>query len=185
MTVGKGDAALGARVSNSARSLLMARVRRSGTAPEMSLRRALHRAGLRYRLATGNPLPGTPDLAFRRSRVAVFVDGCFWHGCPQHGSLPKTNTDFWDAKIRRNRRRDQDVDRELRHLGWKVVRVWEHDLRAETGPIVRRIRLLVRSRGVAPNSSHLEEQPTKHLCPTLKVPAEFSFTESSQRTPRT
>jgi DNA mismatch endonuclease (patch repair protein) len=135
-----------ARVPDAARSRLMARVRRTGTEPELSLRKALHGVGLRYRLAGGKQLPGTPDIAFRRSRVAVFVDGCFWHGCRRHGSIPKTNVEFWDAKIRRNKQRDREADRALRQLGWDVVRVCEHDVRTKREVVVRRISLLVAAR---------------------------------------
>src|ERR1700685_1997695 len=87
-----------------ARSLLMSRVRRTGTRPEMLLRAALHRAGYRYRINTGSTLPGRPDIVLRRFRLAIFVDGCFWHGCPRHGTVPKTNTEFWTTKILRNKR---------------------------------------------------------------------------------
>jgi len=69
-----------------------------------------------------------PDFVFRSRKLAVFVDGCFWHGCPSHGRLPKQNTEFWRAKIRLNRERDRLVTRTLRAAGWKVVRIWEHDL---------------------------------------------------------
>jgi len=127
------------------RSLLMARVRRSGTAPELALRAALHRAGYRYRLNSGSGLPGTPDVVLRRFRLAIFVDGCFWHGCRQHGSLAKTNTEFWTTKILRNRQRDMEVDKALKRLGWKVCRVWEHEVRFQMDHILRRIKRLIAS----------------------------------------
>ena len=73
-------------------------------------------------------LPGRPDFVFPARRLAVFVDGCFWHGCPRHGTMPKGNRSFWRAKIARNRERDREVGAELRRLGWKVLRVWEHEL---------------------------------------------------------
>lgn len=129
-----------------ARSRLMARVRRSGTAPEVALRTALRRAGLRYRLDAGRGIPGSPDIAFRRSRLAIFVDGCFWHGCPRHGTVPKTNTSFWTAKIRRNRQRDRQVDRSLKRLGWRVLRLWEHEVRGDIGHVLRRIERLLLAR---------------------------------------
>jgi DNA mismatch endonuclease (patch repair protein) len=125
------------------RSLLMARVRRSGTAPELALRSALHRAGYRYRLNSGCGLPGTPDIVLRRFRLAIFVDGCFWHGCKQHGSKAKTNSKFWSDKILRNQQRDAKVDQALSALGWKVFRVWEHEVRLEMRQILRRIRRLI------------------------------------------
>src|SRR5437867_899944 len=117
----------------------MGRVRRSGTAPELALRGALRRAGLRYASRGGRNLPGSPDITFRRERLAVFVDGCFWHGCPRHGTVPKSNTPFWVAKIRRNRQRDRQTDRSLKKLGWTVLHVWEHELRSDAGRVLRRI----------------------------------------------
>jgi DNA mismatch endonuclease, patch repair protein len=74
-------------------------------------------------------LPGRPDFVFRRERLAVFVDGCFWHGCPKHGEIPASNTAYWMRKILRNRERDKAVNRQLRRCGWKVLRVWAHALR--------------------------------------------------------
>jgi DNA mismatch endonuclease (patch repair protein) len=125
-----------------ARSLLMARVRRSGTAPEVTLRSALHSVGYRYRINGGSGLPGTPDIVLRQLRLAIFVDGCFWHGCPCHGTVPKTNTDFWTAKILRNQSRDKQVDQSLKQLGWRVLRVWEHDVRDNVEKILRRVNRL-------------------------------------------
>lgn len=87
------------------------------------------------------PVFGAPDFVFPKRRLAVFVDGCFWHGCPEHGSIPATNRDFWETKIARNRRRDREVNRELKKRGWRILRLWEHELRKtrETGAL-RRIR---------------------------------------------
>ena len=121
------------------RSLLMARVRRTGTAPELALRKALHRAGYRYRLGTGSSLPGTPDIVLSRFRVTIFVDGCFWHGCKRHGTLPKTNTLFWVTKIMRNKGRDKYAARSLRRLGWTVIRVWEHEIKTNVHKVVENI----------------------------------------------
>lgn len=99
------------------------------TKPELAIRRAVHAAGLRYRVGM-RPLPGvrrTADLVFTRAKVAVFVDGCFWHGCPDHYSAPATNRDYWSDKVRRNRERDVETDRLLAESGWQVVRLWEHE----------------------------------------------------------
>ena len=107
----------------------MARQRTRDTDPEVALRRILHSRGLRYRL--DQPLPGLPrrraDITFARQRVAVFVDGCFWHACPEHGTWPKRNDEWWATKIRRNIERDRETDAHLQAYGWTVIRVWEHE----------------------------------------------------------
>ena len=104
--------------------------RRADTAPEVALRRALHAAGLRYRkdhMVVSAGGRAKADVVFTRHRVAVFVDGCFWHGCPEHCRLPARNSDYWTAKIGRNRERDERVSGALRADGWQVVRIWEHE----------------------------------------------------------
>lgn len=104
--------------------------RSSDTAPELALRRELHRRGLRYRVHQ-QPLPDLrrkADIVFRRARVAVFVDGCFWHGCPEHGTRRHAVTSwYWPEKIQRNQQRDQDTDRRLVEAGWIPLRIWEHE----------------------------------------------------------
>lgn len=103
--------------------------RSTNTRPEVELRRELHRLGVRYRV-NARPIPElrrTADVVFTRRAVAVFVDGCFWHGCPDHYSAPKTNREFWQLKLARNVRRDREVNRRLAEAGWVVVRVWEHE----------------------------------------------------------
>jgi len=109
------------------------------TAPELRLRRALHAAGLRYRVDAA-PLPGLrrrADVVFGPSKVAVFVDGCFWHGCPDHGTrTPKTNAGYWSEKVQRNRERDADTDQRLLEAGWLPLRLWEHqDLAAAAAEV--------------------------------------------------
>lgn len=103
--------------------------KRRDTAAELALRRELHALGLRYRVAY--PIPGqrrrTIDVAFTRTKVAVFVDGCFWHGCPEHGTDPRSNSEWWKTKLAANRARDRDTDRLLDGLGWSVIRIWEHE----------------------------------------------------------
>lgn len=104
--------------------------RRRDSAPEIALRSLLHAAGYRYRcdfrLKFGTEAV-RPDIVFTRRRVAVFVDGCFWHSCPIHGSEPRTNTQYWGPKLERNRERDARNSRVLEDSGWVVVRVWEHE----------------------------------------------------------
>ncbi len=95
----------------------------------MALRRELHRRGLRYRVTV--KVPDRPrrtiDIAFTRRKVAVFVDGCFWHGCPEHGTDPASNAAWWQTKLEANKLRDADTTHHLESLGWRVVRVWEHE----------------------------------------------------------
>ena len=103
--------------------------RNRDTKPELRVRSLLHKRGLRYRVNQG-PLPElrrTADIVFRKARVAVFIDGCFWHGCPQHYKEPKTNTDYWRAKIAGNGQRDRQTDELLFEAGWLVLRFWEHE----------------------------------------------------------
>ena len=104
--------------------------RRTDTKPEMALRRELHRQGLRYRKDYRLDLEGArvrPDIAFTARRVAVFVDGCFWHVCPEHGTKPANNTWYWGPKLARNVERDRAADAALLAAGWQVVRIWEHE----------------------------------------------------------
>lgn len=107
----------------------MAKVRQKGTGAEVELRRELYRSGLRYRV--GYVVVQRPrrvaDIAFPGLKIAVFVDGCFWHGCPKHASWPKQNAEFWRRKIETNRSRDADTDGRLEAIGWRVIRVWEHE----------------------------------------------------------
>lgn len=107
----------------------MAAQRREDTAPERQLRRHLYQLGLRYRLHQA-PIAGlrrTADIVFPRSRTAIFVDGCFWHGCQLHRTIPTSNHQWWSQKIDKNRERDRDTDRKLVEAGWFPIRVWEHD----------------------------------------------------------
>jgi DNA mismatch endonuclease (patch repair protein) len=101
---------------------------RRDTPCELALRRAVHRLGLRFRV--DRPIVGTrrrADLVFPSARVAVFIDGCFWHGCPTHGTWPKANAAWWRQKIEENIRRDRHTDAVLLDAGWRVMRFWEHD----------------------------------------------------------
>jgi len=99
------------------------------TPAELAVRKILHSRGLRYRVDY-RPLPALnrrADLVFPRQKVAVFIDGCFWHGCPEHGTGSKSNSDYWDEKIKGNRVRDLDTNMHLEEQGWRVIRVWEHE----------------------------------------------------------
>ena len=107
----------------------MSRVRRRDTAPELELRSELHRRGFRYRVDR-RPLQGLPsraDIVFGPAKVAVYVDGCFWHSCPEPGTMPRSNEAFWQEKLSRNQERDATVNAALAAAGWTVVRVWEHE----------------------------------------------------------
>jgi len=122
--------------------------RRRDSGPERALRSALHLAGLRFRvdfpIRTPGARPVRPDVVFPKRRVAVFVHGCFWHGCPEHGTQPSTNAAYWTQKINANRRRDLSTTAALERDGWTVIRVWEHeDPEVAAGAIAR----LVRSQG--------------------------------------
>lgn len=99
------------------------------TRPELALRSAVHALGLRYRVGI-RPEPDvrrTADIVFTKVRVAVFLDGCFWHGCPEHYRPAKKNSQFWETKIQGNKARDSDTDARLREVGWHVIRIWEHE----------------------------------------------------------
>jgi DNA mismatch endonuclease (patch repair protein) len=138
--------------SSAGRSANMRANRRSDTKPELALRRALHKLGYRYRkdlrlqLAAGAKV--RPDITFTARKVAVFVDGCFWHCCPDHGSKPAANTWYWQPKLARNVERDRIADAALTQAGWQVIRVWEHEsvdaavaaVVAAVGPLAVRLR---------------------------------------------
>jgi DNA mismatch endonuclease, patch repair protein len=139
----------------------MSAIRSRDTGPELLLRRALHRRGLRYRLRY--PLPGRPDLVFPTARLAVFVDGDFWHGntwrlrgasSPEEYYASMANAEFWRAKIGKNIERDQTVNHRLQGDGWRVVRVWESDLRDDLEQFADMIERVVRG------GARLKKAPT-------------------------
>jgi DNA mismatch endonuclease (patch repair protein) len=126
----------------------MQAIRSRDTKPERVLRRLLHAQGLRYRVAA-QPLPGlrrTADIVFRPAKVAVFIDGCYWHGCPEHYVAPKTNPGYWSGKVAGNVARDRDTDRRLAEAGWTVLRFWEHESAEECASTVLRVVLDRRNR---------------------------------------
>ncbi|WP_327663160.1 MULTISPECIES: very short patch repair endonuclease [unclassified Streptomyces] len=115
--------------SSSAVSARMSRQGSRDTTPEVAVRRLLHAAGLRYRLNV--PVPGMPrrtiDITFGKDKIAVFMDGCFWHGCPKHATSPKANAEWWRTKLDKNMTRDLETTRHLEEEGWTVLRFWEHE----------------------------------------------------------
>ncbi|MFJ7771462.1 very short patch repair endonuclease [Streptomyces sp. NPDC097107] len=123
------EAPEGSWASSAARRRNMQAIRSRDTKPEILIRRLVHATGLRYRVAA-RPEPDlrrTADMVFRSAKVAVFVDGCYWHGCPEHYVPPKTNSGYWSEKVVRNVKRDRDTDERLREAGWLVLRFWEHE----------------------------------------------------------
>ncbi|MER6215722.1 very short patch repair endonuclease [Streptomyces sp. NPDC001674] len=119
----------GSWASSAARRRNMQAIRSRDTKPEWVIRRLVHARGLRYRVAA-RPLPGlrrTADLVFGPAKVAVFIDGCYWHGCPEHYVPPRTNQGYWSEKVARNIARDRDTDQQLEAAGWLVLRFWEHE----------------------------------------------------------
>jgi len=118
------------------------------TQPELLIRSTLHQRGLRF-CVDRQPVEGVrrrADIVFARAHIAVFIDGCFWHGCPEHGTWPKANAKFWREKIMANQRRDADTDRRLRKAGWEIIRIWEHEDPSKAADrIERRVRRVMAS----------------------------------------
>lgn len=129
--------------------------RKIDTNPEVRLRSILHRRGYRFLKNSLIRLVGVsvrPDIVFTRVKIAVFVDGCFWHGCPDHGGRPRSNSDYWEAKLAKNVRRDRLVDAQLEAAGWQVVRLWEHVKPAEGADVVAEVVAIARA-SMAPASA--------------------------------
>lgn len=131
-------------VSPQERSAIMRRVKSKNTSLEKKVRSALHSRGLRYRL--NYPLSGKPDLVFVRARVVVFIDSCYWHGCPEHLRMPSSNQEYWKAKIERNIKRDANVNASYANTEWHVVRIWEHQLKQSFDEVIDELTDLVRLR---------------------------------------
>ncbi|MBZ4408978.1 very short patch repair endonuclease [Myxococcus sp. XM-1-1-1] len=121
------------------RSEQMSRIRGRNTSPELLLRSALWRTGLRFRLHARTP-HGRPDVVFPKARVAVFIDGCFWHGCPEHYVRPRTRDEFWSSKLRENVERDRRQTLLLEEAGWRVCRFWEHQVFESLQDLVECVR---------------------------------------------
>jgi len=127
--------------SSSDASRRMAKVRQTGTDAELALRQEMHRIGLRYRIdyeVLKKPRR-VADIAFPDRKIAIFVDGCFWHGCPEHVTWPKRNAEFWRKKIEANRQRDADTNTRLQDLGWTALRFWSHESPAKAAKKVARV----------------------------------------------
>ena len=136
--------------------------RRTDTQPELALRRALHKLGYRYRKDYRLDLDVRrvrPDIAFTARRVAVFVDGCFWHACPEHGSQPRNNDWYWAPKLRGNVERDRAADEALAAAGWRVVRIWEHESLDDA------VAAVVAVVGPGPHRPQAESRPQAGPCP--------------------
>lgn len=133
------------RYDSQTRSFVMSRIRGRDTNPELLLRKELWTRGLRgYR--TQSRLPGRPDLAFKRFRLAIFVDGCFWHGCPKcRIAIPVSRVGYWRPKLRNNKRRDKRVNKELRAQNWRVLRFWEHEVMNNLERCARRVLSAIKS----------------------------------------
>jgi len=129
--------------SRAKRSEVMSRIRGVDTQPELALRRILTRSGLRYRVHPPT-VPGKPDIAFPGSKLAVFVHGCFWHGCKDHYRAPKSNAHFWRDKVAQNRRRDLVKRADLARAGWTVLEFWEHEVEANPQLCAERIESTLR-----------------------------------------
>jgi DNA mismatch endonuclease, patch repair protein len=126
----------------------MAKVRQKGTDAEVALRRELYRIGLRYRVdyeVLKKPRR-IADIAFPGRRIVVFVDGCFWHGCPEHATWPKSNAAFWRQKIEANQLRDADTNERLRSIGWTVLRFWSHESPVEVARVVANVVAMIDSK---------------------------------------
>jgi DNA mismatch endonuclease (patch repair protein) len=180
------------------RSEQMSRVRSRDTRPEVLLRSAAWRAGLRYRVSAPS-ITGRPDLVFPGARVAVFIDGCFWHGCPEHYVAPRSSTEFWSKKLVENVRRDQRQTAELERGGWRVLRLWEHEVYESVDEVVRLLLDVVRG-GQRPSpdaawrvakvqplegAGGLEERTLVTLCPeSAAVRLERRSRSTSKSRPR-
>lgn len=136
------------RFDGATRSRVMRRIKSRGTkTTEWKFRSLLMRSGIRgWGIGHDSDLPGGPDVVFLRPRLAIFLDGCFWHGCRRCRSIPTTNRAFWKAKIQGNMERDRKVVRMLGAMGWRVMRIWEHELATDSDGVLRKV-LVGRLRG--------------------------------------
>ena len=150
-----GSSGSGSWASSPATRKSMQGNRSRDTKPELAVRSAVHRRGIRFRVAARpqRELPRTADLVLRKSRVAVFVDGCYWHGCPEHHTQPATNSEYWADKIAGNVARDAETTEYLQQAGWTVLRFWEHE---DPEAVADRVQQTVRAalQGREPTGAH-------------------------------
>lgn len=133
------------RVNKETRSRVMSAVRSKHTRLEARLLSILLHGNVTGFTLHEKSLPGTPDVVFEQAKTVIFLDSCFWHGCPKHFRRPASNTVYWEAKLESNIKRDRFQRRELRRTGWRVIRVWEHELKS-AALVLRKIRLVLESR---------------------------------------
>ncbi len=129
------------------RRITMQAVKSKDSKMEMKFRSALWKVGLRF-FKNANNLIGKPDIIFPRKKIVVFLDSCFWHGCPKHLRLPSSNQQYWETKINRNRNRDNSVNENYLNLGWMVLRFWEHELKENFQSCVEKVKIEVKSKSV-------------------------------------
>lgn len=154
-------------ISREARSNNMRAIRSARTSIEDAVSRGLWNRGYRFR-RNSRSLPGKPDISIKKLRIAIFIDSCFWHGCSIHYRLPKSNVDFWQRKIERNRQRDGEITEYYRSLGWTVMRIWEHEIRGGIDAVIDRISTAIeqarRGRGSSdPYPPLAADRPMKHF----------------------
>lgn len=140
------------KVTKEMRSKIMSSIKRENTKPELALRKALWARGIRYRAHYGDE---HIDIAFPTKKLAIFVDGCFWHGCPKHLRLPKSNESYWHPKLRKNIERDRAKEARLKADGWAVVRIWEHELSDVNGAVRKIKKALIQAPPAPPSASQM------------------------------
>lgn len=118
-------------MSKTARSGIMGKIKSQETKLEKSFRKLLWNSGIRYR-KNNNKYFGKPDILIKKNKTVIFIDSCFWHGCLKHLRMPSSNKKYWETKISRNKKRDRAVNSHYKKLGWKIIRIWEHDLNKKT-----------------------------------------------------
>lgn len=116
----------------------MQNIRSTGTKPERRIMKELRKRKI-YFAQNVETITGKPDIVFRRKKIAVFIDSDFWHGHPKYGHIPKTNSDYWKNKIENNKKRDKKVNKGLRNKGWKVIRIWEHEIKKDINKSISKI----------------------------------------------